>query len=77
MFTQPDVVIPDHLAYVEWYTRFPAMPDRNLLMYKISPLKDQNGGHICIRKKSLTYIALYSLCSSGSAIGKSGCTESL
>jgi hypothetical protein len=47
MFTQPDVVVPDHLAYVEWYTRFPAVPDRNLLMYKISPLKDQNGGHIC------------------------------
>jgi hypothetical protein len=41
------VVIPQHLAYVEWYTPFSNPPDRNLLLYKISPLRDEIGGHIC------------------------------
>jgi hypothetical protein len=41
------VVVPQHLAYIEWYTRISNPPDRFLLLYKISPLRDQNGGHIC------------------------------
>jgi hypothetical protein len=41
------VIIPRHLVYIEWYTPFTNTPDRNHLLYKISPLQDQNGGHIC------------------------------
>ena len=42
-----DTTVPQHLVYIEWYTPFPNSPDRNHLLYKISPLQDQNGGHIC------------------------------
>jgi hypothetical protein len=42
-----DVAVPQHLVYVEWYTPFSNPPDRNHLLYKISPLRDQNGGPIC------------------------------
>jgi hypothetical protein len=41
------VVVPQHLAYIEWNTPFSNPPDHSHLLYKISPLRDQNGGHIC------------------------------
>lgn len=28
--------VPDQLAYVEWFKQFPARPERNHLMYRIS-----------------------------------------
>lgn len=41
------VAIPHHLAFIQWYTPFSNAPIHNHLLYKISPLRDQNGGHIC------------------------------
>lgn len=38
------VAVPEHLAYVDWYTPFQNEPDQNHLMYRISPLKDREGG---------------------------------
>jgi hypothetical protein len=42
-----DVDVPKHLAYVEWYTAFPDTPDPDHLLYKVSPMKYQDGGRIC------------------------------
>ena len=42
-----DAAVPQHLVYIEWYTRFSAIPEYNHLLYKVSPLQDQNGGRIC------------------------------
>lgn len=47
MIFDAHVEIPDHLAYVEWYTAFPSQPDPNNLMYKISPRTDRDGNKIC------------------------------
>lgn len=41
------VEVPNHLAYVEWYTAFPSQPDPNNLMYKVSPRTDRDGNKIC------------------------------
>lgn len=38
------VAAPQHLIYIEWYTPF-----SNHFLYKISPLRDPNGGHISSR----------------------------
>lgn len=43
---KPGVIIPEHLAYVEWYTPFAASPEANHLMYKISPAKTRDGGNV-------------------------------
>jgi len=47
MTFRPGTIIPQHLVYVEWYTPFQDSPERNHLLYKISPLRDQTGGPIC------------------------------
>ena len=39
--------VPKHLVYVEWYTAFTEDPDPDTLLYKISPMKDRDGGRIC------------------------------
>jgi hypothetical protein len=41
------VAVPQHLVYVEWYTPFSNPSDRNHLLYKVSPLRDEVGGHLC------------------------------
>ncbi|KAI0683898.1 hypothetical protein BC835DRAFT_1294737 [Cytidiella melzeri] len=38
--------IPQHLAYIEWYTKLQTQPDPNHRMYNISPLVDERGDHI-------------------------------
>jgi len=43
----PGTEVPEHLVYVQWYTPFSDAPDSNNLMYKIRPLYDHSGGHIC------------------------------
>jgi hypothetical protein len=37
----PGGTTPEHLVYVEWYTKFPRNPDPNHLMYKISLERDR------------------------------------
>src|ERR1700761_8170900 len=39
--------VPKHLVYVEWYTTFTEDPDPDMLLYKISPMKDRDGGRVC------------------------------
>ncbi|KAF8804249.1 hypothetical protein BYT27DRAFT_7340301 [Phlegmacium glaucopus] len=39
--------VPEHLAYVEWYTPLSDSPEPNHLLYKVSPQKDRDGTHIC------------------------------
>ena len=41
------VAIPQHLVYVERYTPFSNPFDCNHLLYKVSPLRDEVGGHLC------------------------------
>lgn len=40
------VQAPQHLAYVEWFTAFPANPEPNHLMYKISRCVNRDGDHL-------------------------------
>ena len=39
--------VPEHLAYVEWYTPLRDSPEPNHLLYKVSPQKDRDGTRIC------------------------------
>jgi hypothetical protein len=39
----PGINVPEHLACVEWYTKFPQHLDANHGMYKISLQCDRNG----------------------------------
>lgn len=39
--------IPQHLAYVEWYSPLPDAPGLNHLLYKVSPLKEDDGTRVC------------------------------
>ncbi|KAF8806355.1 hypothetical protein BYT27DRAFT_7257744 [Phlegmacium glaucopus] len=39
--------IPQHLAYVEWYSPLPDVPEPNHLLYKVSALKEADGTHVC------------------------------
>ncbi|KIM35645.1 hypothetical protein M413DRAFT_20740 [Hebeloma cylindrosporum] len=42
------VTVPEHLVYVQWFSRFAVRgPDRNHQLYKISPLKEPDGTHVC------------------------------
>ncbi|KAM6491507.1 hypothetical protein JOM56_013076 [Amanita muscaria] len=43
---EANVPVPAHLAYVEWYSAF-GNPDPNHGMFKVAPLKDRDGQHIC------------------------------
>ncbi|KAF8065173.1 hypothetical protein FPV67DRAFT_1653931 [Lyophyllum atratum] len=46
LFTNTEAPIPQHLAYVEWYSPLQD-PERHHGLHKISQLKDRNGGRIC------------------------------
>ncbi|KJA19341.1 hypothetical protein HYPSUDRAFT_1096163 [Hypholoma sublateritium FD-334 SS-4] len=39
--------VPEHLAYVEWYTPLPNSPEPGHLLYKVSPKRDRDGTHVC------------------------------
>jgi hypothetical protein len=39
--------ISQHLAYIEWYSPLPNNPERNHLLYKVSPQKEPDGSCIC------------------------------
>ena len=39
--------VPKHLVYVEWYTAFTEDPDPDCHLFKISPMKDRDGGRVC------------------------------
>ena len=39
--------IPQHLAYVEWYSLLPDAPGLNHLLYKVLPLKEDDGTRVC------------------------------
>ena len=39
--------VPKHLVYVEWYTAFTEDPEPDSRLFKISPMKDSDGGRIC------------------------------
>lgn len=41
-----DVIIPEHLAYVEWYTPFTAVPEANHLMFKVVPATAGSGDYL-------------------------------
>ncbi|KAF9528325.1 hypothetical protein CPB83DRAFT_735438, partial [Crepidotus variabilis] len=41
-----NVDVPEHLAYIEWYSELPDEPDPNHLQYGITPLRDQDGSHV-------------------------------
>lgn len=47
IFQNTNTIIPNHLAYVEWYSAFKDYPENESLLYKITPLKDSNDGRIC------------------------------
>ena len=47
IFKNVDITIPKHLAYVEWYSAFKDYPENYTSLYKITPLKDRNGRHVC------------------------------
>ncbi|KAM6496349.1 hypothetical protein JOM56_009055 [Amanita muscaria] len=46
MLFKPHVLVPQHLAYVELFTKL-GSPDPNHGMFKVSPWKDHNGGRVC------------------------------
>jgi hypothetical protein len=39
--------VPKHLVYVEWYTALTQDLDTNSLLFKITPMKDRDGGRVC------------------------------
>jgi hypothetical protein len=39
--------IPQHLAYVQWYSHLSDNPELNHLLYKVSALKEADGTHVC------------------------------
>lgn len=47
MFLDHEAEIPHHLAYIEWYSPLPDNPERNHLLYKVSPQRDPDGSRIC------------------------------
>ena len=47
-FLLPNVnEVPKHFVYVKWYTAFTEDPDPDTLLFKISPMKDRDGGRVC------------------------------
>ena len=46
LFKRPEIDVPKHLAYVEWYSPLETQ-DPNHRMFKITPLKDSDGTRIC------------------------------
>lgn len=46
MFTS-GAEVPEHLAYVEWYTPLPNSPEPSHLLFKVSPKRDRDGTHVC------------------------------
>ena len=39
--------VPQHLAYVEWYSPLSDNPEQNHLLYKVSPQKEPDGTRVC------------------------------
>ena len=35
------------MVYIEWYTAFTKDPNLHTLLFKVSPLKERDGGRIC------------------------------
>jgi hypothetical protein len=46
MIFKPEVLVPLHMAYVEWYSELDRT-DPNHGMFKISSLKERDGSRIC------------------------------
>ncbi|KAF8999529.1 hypothetical protein BDQ17DRAFT_1391519 [Cyathus striatus] len=58
--------VPEHLAYIEWFTKFSHEPDPKHLLYKITPAKDRSGGPLC------SIISVANICRSAHLFPKFG-----
>ena len=61
-----DAEIPQHLAYIEWYSSLPDNSEPNHLLYKILALKEAHGTYVC------SIIPLANICHSVHLIPKFG-----